>query len=59
MYREMHKNVNARTLKKVVEAKARKYRRTKKLMEKARKKAENVTSNASLSERQKAQEIKK
>ncbi|KAK4312222.1 hypothetical protein Pmani_016302 [Petrolisthes manimaculis] len=59
MYRDRNKNVNVRTIKKVVEAKARKWRRTKKLMEKARKKAENVTGSGTMSEREKAHEIKR
>ncbi|XP_045595148.1 pre-rRNA 2'-O-ribose RNA methyltransferase FTSJ3 [Procambarus clarkii] len=59
MYRDRSKDVNAQTIKKVVEAKARKQRRVKKRMERARKKAENVTNNADMSEREKAQEVKK
>lgn len=59
MYRDRNKDVNARTIKKVVEAKARKQRRVKRRMGKARKKAENVINNAEMSEREKAQEVKK
>lgn len=58
MYRDRSKDVNARTIKKVVEAKARKQRRLKKRLEKARKKAEVVTNNADMTEREKAQEVK-
>lgn len=59
MYRDRDKDVNARTIKKVVEAKARKKRRVKKRMDRARKKADNVINNAEMSEREKAQEVKK
>ncbi|XP_050721802.1 pre-rRNA 2'-O-ribose RNA methyltransferase FTSJ3-like [Eriocheir sinensis] len=59
MYRDRGKDVNARTIKKVVEAKARKQRRVKRRMGKARKKAENVVNNAEMSEKEKAQEVKK
>lgn len=59
MYRDRGKDVNARTIKKVVEAKARKQRRVKRKLGKARKKAENVVNNAEMSEREKAQEVKK
>lgn len=59
MYRDRNKDVNVRTIKKVVEAKARKQRRVKRRMGKARKKAENVINNAEMSEREKAQEVKK
>lgn len=59
MYRDRNKDVNARTIKKVVEAKARKQRRVKRRLGKARKKAENVVNNAEMSEREKAQEVKK
>lgn len=59
MYRDREKDVNARTIKKVLEAKARKQRRMKNRLQKARKKAENVTNSADMSEREKAQEVKK
>ena len=59
MYRDRNKDVNARTIKKVVEAKARKKRRVKRRMDKARKKADNVINNADITEREKAQEVKK
>lgn len=59
MYRDRAKDVSVQTIKKVVEAKARKKRRVKKRMEKARKKADNVINNADMSEREKAQEVKK
>lgn len=59
MYRDRLKDVNAQSIKKVVEAKARKQRRVKKRLEKTRKKAENVTNNADMSEREKALEVKK
>ncbi|CAL4065143.1 unnamed protein product, partial [Meganyctiphanes norvegica] len=59
MYRERSKDVNVRSIKKVVEAKARKARRVKKRVEKTRKKAENITENADMSEREKALEVKR
>ncbi|XP_042864236.1 pre-rRNA 2'-O-ribose RNA methyltransferase FTSJ3-like isoform X2 [Penaeus japonicus] len=59
MYREREKAVNARTLKKVVEAKARKHRKVKKHMEKARKKAESITANADMTHREKVSQVKK
>lgn len=59
MYRDRTKDVNVRTIKKVVEAKARKQRRIKNRMEKAKKKAEVITNNEELSQREKAQEVNK
>ncbi|XP_037777989.1 pre-rRNA 2'-O-ribose RNA methyltransferase FTSJ3-like [Penaeus monodon] len=59
MYRDREKAVNARTLKKVVEAKARKHRKVKKHMEKARKKAESIATNAEMTQREKVSQVKK
>ncbi|ROT63923.1 putative pre-rRNA processing protein FTSJ3 [Penaeus vannamei] len=59
MYRDREKAVNARTLKKVVEAKARKQRKVKKHMEKARKKAESIATNAEMTQREKVSQVKK
>ncbi|XP_068236867.1 pre-rRNA 2'-O-ribose RNA methyltransferase FTSJ3 [Palaemon carinicauda] len=59
MYRDRTKDVNVQTIKKVVEAKARKQRRVKNRMEKAKKKAENIVNNEELSSREKSQEVNK
>ncbi|CAH0701775.1 unnamed protein product [Spodoptera exigua] len=61
-YTEEYKNrlqdINARPIKKVIEAKARKKKRMIKKMERAKKKVEAVMENADMSEREKAQQIK-
>ncbi|CAH2086425.1 unnamed protein product [Euphydryas editha] len=61
-YTEEYKNrlqdINARPIKKVVEAKARKKKRMIKKMERAKKKVEAVMENADMSEREKAQQIR-
>lgn len=59
MYRERDVDVNAKSIKKVVEAKARKQRRVKRRMDKAKKKAEVITNNEELSQREKASEVNK
>ncbi|XP_076054838.1 pre-rRNA 2'-O-ribose RNA methyltransferase FTSJ3 [Oratosquilla oratoria] len=59
LYRDRAKAVDARTIKKVVEAKARKKRRVKKRMDRAKKKAEVITDNLDMTEREKAMEVKK
>ena len=59
MYKEQSKAVDARSIKKVVEAKARKQRRMKKRLDRARKKAEHITENEDLNSREKASELKK
>ena len=58
-YREKGKEVNVKTIKKVVEAKARRKRKVAKKMERAKKKAEAVLENEDLGSREKASEIKK
>ena len=58
-YRDQQKAVNVKTIKKVVEAKARKKRKLGKKMEKAKKKAEGLLDNPDLGAREKAAEIKR
>ena len=50
--------MNAKTIKKVVEAKARKKKRAEKRMEKARKKSEAILENADMTDKEKANQIK-
>jgi AdoMet-dependent rRNA methyltransferase SPB1 len=57
-YEEKLKPIDARPIKKVAEAKARKKRRMKLRLEKARKKAENVTENEDMTEKEKSQAVK-
>lgn len=61
-YKEEYKNrledINARPIKKVIEAKARKKKRMIKRMERAKKKVEAVMENADMSEREKAQQVR-
>lgn len=58
-YRDQQKDLNVKTIKKVVEAKARKKRKLAKKMEKAKKKAEGLLENPDLGAREKASEIKR
>lgn len=58
-YKDRMKDVNVKTIKKVVEAKARKKRRLVKRMDKAKKRASVILENADLGTREKASEIKK
>ena len=58
-YKEMAKDVNAKTIKKVVEAKARKKRKLTKKLDKAKKKAAHLMENPDLGNREKANEINK
>ncbi|KAK3603803.1 hypothetical protein CHS0354_042804 [Potamilus streckersoni] len=57
-YREKLKAINARPIKKIAEAKARKKRKMMKKLEKARKKSEAITDTQDVSEREKWQQIK-
>lgn len=61
-YTEEYKNrlqdINARPIKKVIEAKARKKKRMIKKMERAKKKVEAVMENTDMSEREKAQQVR-
>jgi len=58
-YREMGKEMNVKTIKKVVEAKARRKRRVAKKLEMARKKSANILENEDIGSREKAAEINK
>jgi len=58
-YREKGKEVNVKTIKKVVEAKARRKRKVAKRMERAKKKAETILDNEDIGSREKASEISK
>ena len=58
-YKERQRDVNTKTIKKVVEAKARKKRKLTKRMEKAKKKASAIIENEDIGTREKATEIQK
>ncbi|KAJ1168332.1 hypothetical protein NDU88_000258 [Pleurodeles waltl] len=57
-YRQRWKELNARPIKKVAEAKARKKRRMLKKQEQARKKAEAVVNTVDISEKEKAAQLR-
>ncbi|XP_044154286.1 pre-rRNA 2'-O-ribose RNA methyltransferase FTSJ3 [Bufo gargarizans] len=57
-YRRRQRELNARPIKKVAEAKARKRRRMLKKMEQAKKKAEAVVNTIDISEREKAAQLR-
>lgn len=58
-YKNRSRDVNVKTIKKVVEAKARKKRKLTKRMDKAKKKASTIMENEDIGTREKANEIKK
>merc|ERR1712217_637209 len=58
-YREMGKEMNVKTIKKVVEAKARRKRRGAKKLDQARKKSAHILENSDIGSREKANEINK
>ena len=58
-YKEMGKEMNVKTIKKVVEAKARRKRRVAKKMEQARKKSAHILEDTDRGSREKANEINK
>ncbi|KAJ7313619.1 hypothetical protein JRQ81_005165 [Phrynocephalus forsythii] len=57
-YRQRWREINARPIKKVAEAKARKKRRMLKKLEKMKKKAESVVNTVDISEREKAAQLR-
>ncbi|XP_008328200.1 pre-rRNA 2'-O-ribose RNA methyltransferase FTSJ3 [Cynoglossus semilaevis] len=57
-YKQKWKEIDARPIKRVAEAKARKKRRTLKKMEQAKKKAEAVVNTVDISEREKMAQLK-
>ncbi|GAB6028736.1 hypothetical protein CHUAL_004556 [Chamberlinius hualienensis] len=57
-YKEKLKEINARPIKKIAEAKARKKKRSMRKMTKVRKKAENVSESLDLSNKEKMEQIK-
>merc|ERR1712147_22513 len=58
-YKALAKEMNVKTIKKVVEAKARRKRKVAKKMGEARKKSAHILENADLGSREKANEINK
>ena len=58
-YKNKQNDIGVKTIKKVVEAKARKKRKIAKKMEKAKKKAATILENEDLGTREKAKEIQR
>ena len=58
-YREKGKEMNVKTIKKVVEAKARRKRRVARKLDQARKKSQHILENSDIGSREKANEINK
>ena len=58
-YKTKLREINARPIKKIAEAKARKKQKEMKRLEKARKKAEVICDNDDVTDKEKAQQLKK
>lgn len=58
-YKNKLREINARPIKKIAEAKARKKQKTMKRLERARKKAETICENDNVTDKEKAQQLKK
>jgi AdoMet-dependent rRNA methyltransferase SPB1 len=57
-YKKMKEEINARPIKKVVQAQARKKRRMVKKLDRARKKAENISDNLDMTDKERTREIR-
>ncbi|XP_046841246.1 LOW QUALITY PROTEIN: pre-rRNA 2'-O-ribose RNA methyltransferase FTSJ3-like [Xenia sp. Carnegie-2017] len=57
-YKNKLREINARPIKKIAEAKARKKQKTMKRLERARKKAETICENDNVTDKEKAQQLK-
>ncbi|CAB4062604.1 SPB1 [Lepeophtheirus salmonis] len=58
-YADKHKDLNVKTIKKVIEAKARKKRRMTKKMDRAKKRAAAIMENEDIGSREKMKEVKR
>jgi len=57
-YKKKYEDINARPIKKVVEAEARKKKRMSKKLDRARKKAETISDNVDMTDKERSREIK-